>query len=469
LATQRVTTTAGGQSLTGKGDELMANDTASVLQGLQQYTLVAGKTTALRLFMDDTSLASADHVEANVLRPGGTQVRLSWPLAEFVAIPNSSAGPSIVVRVAGWALPWIGTYEVNARVLDAAGSLLAAYDVTDVVLLPTKDLRVMVSRVWSGTPSKPGETQAAIAAMNRLAALYPVRDGVSRLDDDYTAGLRYDLDDNPTGPPNQDGNLGPSWDRYMNRPHDVDSIDVAITYRFPNDSTLPPPFGAPDEPPPGAGASTKPAYKGLRWSLIVWKPPFAGAFCQETCHGFGLEPPQDPHVNLGAAQGVHSKDLTIKRQDAELGFDPQLNEAWPDPTFDLMYPTGPNPGYADGVICLNSWDWEYLRTQLAQLPSTGPTSDPVRLDALDHVSGARSLAGYYARGDEIQHVIVGTKDRAMTEVWWKPGQGVHQDVLSQFGSDIESVAGYYADDDGRQHAIAATRDGTLTELHWRSS
>jgi hypothetical protein len=433
----------------------MATGVASMLQGLQQYSLVAGKTTALRMFVTGASVATVDQVEGTILRPGGTQIMTSWSQNDYVIIPNSSAGASIVVRIPGSTLRWAGNYTVQARLLASNGAEIATYRLDNIELLPTKDLRVMVSRVWSGTPTKPGEVDAAHAAMRRLAALYPVRDGISALDGDYSAGLRYNLDDNPSGPPNQDGNLHALWDKYLNRPLNVDSIDVAITYRFPNV----------DEPPPGSGASTKPPYKSLKWSLIVWKPPFAGAFCQETCHNFGLEPPQDPNRDPGG-QGVHSKNVTITPEDAELGFDPQLNEGFPNPTYDLMYASGPSPGYPDGSISLSSWDWEYLRTQLAKLPSTGPTGDPVHLDTLAQL-GPGPIAGYYARDDQDQHVIVGTKDGTLHEVYWKPAQGVHQDVLTQFGSEIVGVGGYYADDDDTQHAIVATSDGTLTEVYWK--
>jgi hypothetical protein len=428
-----------------------------MLQGLQQYSLVAGKTTALRMFADDAALTTIDLAQATVLRPGGSRIRISWSQNDYVTIPNSGAGASIVVRIPGSTLRWTGNYTVVARLLNANGEEIASYLLKNVELLPTKDLRVMVSRVWSGTPTKPGEIDAAHAAMHRLAALYPLRDGVSTLDGDYSAGLRYNLDDNTPGPPNQD-NIAPLWDQYRNRPPNVDSIDVAITYRFPNEGE-------------GPGASTKPAYEDksnsyLHWSLIVWEPPFAMAFCQETGHGFGLEPVQDPHRDPGG-QGMHSKDVTIAHDDAEFGFDPQLNEGFPDPTYDLMYAQGPSPGYPDGWICLNSWDWEYLRTQLAKLPSTGPTGDPVRLDTLAQLEAAGAIAGYYARDDQDQHVIVGAKDGTLTEVYWKPAQGVHEDVLTQFGNEIVGVGGYYAEDDDTQHAIVATSDGTLTEVYWK--
>jgi len=40
-----------------------------------------------------------------------------------------------------------------------------------------------------------------------------------------------------------------------------------------------------------------------------------------------------------------------------------------------------------------------------------------------------------------------TSDGNLTEVYWKPAQGVPQDLLTHFDSGIRGVAGYYAVDD----------------------
>lgn len=73
------------------------------LQGLQGNTLVAGKTTALRLFADAGSIANAANAEATVLRPDGSRRTLSWATGSFTLIPNSSAGPTIAVTIPGTA------------------------------------------------------------------------------------------------------------------------------------------------------------------------------------------------------------------------------------------------------------------------------------------------------------------------------------------------------------------------------
>ena len=107
------------------------------------------------------------------------------------------------------------------------------------------------------------------------------------------------------GLPNQDGHLCQLFATYLNRPPTVDSIDVRITYRFPNPGER-----------SGGNANHHCPGQSLPFSVIVWGVPLANVFCQETAHAFGLEPPQNPH--LDPQHGPHSKDVTIDAQDAEL-------------------------------------------------------------------------------------------------------------------------------------------------------
>src|SRR5713101_2465592 len=332
-----------------------------LVQGLRNNTLVAGKTTAMRLVTAPWPASGAAAVQATVVRPDGSITNLVWSSSQLVVVAAGTAAEGIAVLIPGDRLPDVGTYYVRANILTAIGSVAATYVMDTVQLFPTKDLRMMVSRVWSGTgpAAKPGEVEAAIDAMKRLAAVYPIRDAIGTLDGDYGAGLRYNFDNNPQGPPKQDGNLGPSWDPYQNPPAGKDSLDRAIAYRFPDAAE-------------GSGASTQPSYKGwLPWSLIVWQGPVPQVFSHETGHNSGLEPPASPHFDP-TGQASHSKDLTIDATDAANGFDIQFGQPFPVPTYDIMFPTGPAPGYAPNQVCLNSWDWEFVRTQLLKSSSTGP-------------------------------------------------------------------------------------------------
>jgi hypothetical protein len=416
---------------------------ATVLQGLGQHTLVAGKTTVLRLYGAADILAAANRIDATVLRPDGSRVSTSWPSNGYVAIPQGSLGPSVVVRLPGSFLPWVGAYYITARILDAADAVLSDYGPGRVDLLPTKDLRVMVARIWSGTTTKAGEIAAAQAAMTRLSGLFPLRDGISTLDGDRSAGLRYSIDDNPIGPPNQDGNLGPLFDKWLDRPADVDSIDAAITYRFPN-------------PGEGSGGNAGHRWKSLQFSVIVWGAPLANVFCQETSHIFGLEPPEDPRLDPN--HGPHSKDVLIDAKDAELGFDPQYNEAWPDPTHDLMYFEGPDPGYTDNSITLNSWDWEYLRKRIAQLPSTGPTGPFIWWQSLEgHDLRPFPAVGKNADGRQEAFVLGG--DQAIYHRWETSPGGDWSAWASLGGHDLRLPLRVASTADGRiqLHALGDDR------------
>lgn len=77
------------------------------LQGLHGNMLVAGKTTALRMYVDSSTLQAADRVTAVVVRPDGTRLNSTWTKADVVMLPEGSRGPSLVVRLRGAELPWV--------------------------------------------------------------------------------------------------------------------------------------------------------------------------------------------------------------------------------------------------------------------------------------------------------------------------------------------------------------------------
>ena len=117
-------------------------------------------------------------------------------------------------------------------------------------------------------------------------------------------------------------------------------------------------------------------------------------------------------------------------------------------------------GTVNGVMVQSYWS---QRDNACIFPNYGQDI----LAAFNNIVG---LAGYYDPGadDQNQHVIVATKDGKVTELWWKPGQGVHQDILTQFGANtIVSIAGYYAASDQNQHVIIASHDGNIHDLYWK--
>ena len=101
----------------------------------------------------------------------------------------------------------------------------------------------------------------------------------------------------------------------------------------------------------------------------------------------------------------------------------------------------------------------------------------VKQDTLTSFTSGSSagISAYYVPGEGTQHVIVGNIDLPInpttgivTEVYWKSGQGVKQDVLARFNGRIGVVGAYYVPEEGTQHAIISTPDGNLTELYWKS-
>ena len=81
------------------------------------------------------------------------------------------------------------------------------------------------------------------------------------------------------------------------------------------------------------------------------------------------------------------------------------------------------------------------------------------------------IAGYSVANEGSQHVIVGTSASngdTLTELYWKPGQGVKQDVLTTFDVAMAPGGGYYVAEEDTQHVIVWTRVGDIVEVYWKS-
>lgn len=98
----------------------------------------------------------------------------------------------------------------------------------------------------------------------------------------------------------------------------------------------------------------------------------------------------------------------------------------------------------------------------------------VSTDVLTHFdanSSINGIAGYYVSDEGSQHVIVGTSDSnndTLTEVYWLPSQGVHQDILTHFNVAMAPIGAYYVAGEGTQHAIVTLRTGEIIEVYWKS-
>lgn len=428
-------------------------NTGYLVQGLKNNTLVAGKTTAFRINMAAPwPAASITGIQATIARPDGSVVNLSWPSAQFVVVGAGTPTEAIVVLVPGNSVPDVGSYYFNAALIKADGAVAGNCILDAIQFLPTKDLRMMVSRIWSNTgpAPKPGEVEAATDAMQRLAALYPVRDGISTLDGDMTCGLRYNFDNNPVGPPNQDGNLGPSWDPFKDPPAGQDTLDSALVYRFPDAGE-------------GSGAITHTPYNGwLPYSGIVWQAPLGQPFCHETGHNHGCESPQSPHFDP-TGQASHSKDLNIDPNDSGQGFDIEFNAPFPEPVYDIMFPTGPSPGRPLNTISMNSWDWEFLRTQILKSNSTGPKGPALNFQSLGGHDLRPGPSAIRNKDGRLEVFVLGG-DKALYHIWETLPGGNWNAWASLAGHDLKGPVVTAANADGSLQAFVAGGDGNIYSI-----
>jgi len=336
------------------------------LQGLRLNTLVAGKSTAFRFYMDKATFNAVTRIQMTIIRPDGSQITKSWNRSDIVEIPNSTRGASMVVRVVGKDLPWIGNYQLKASAFNQLGTIISNYLIDQFALLPTKDLIVGIDRVNANdvNPGTNAEIQAARDAMQRLASIFPVRDGISSPDNDITAGVRFVINNKPQpygcngNPKVSDCQLCPFFASWFNRPAPLDNMNLGIGFRFQ------------DLNEDVGGIAPNSCPNGQLWASIVMTGDVAPGWGQEIGHVFGLEPTNDPHFDITVQPG-HSKDKTIDVADAEEGFDIQTNRSFPNPTFDVMHQAV--CGCQNSSTSYNSWDWEYLRKQFVKLSSTGPT------------------------------------------------------------------------------------------------
>jgi hypothetical protein len=79
----------------------------------------------------------------------------------LISVPTGTLGPSIVVRVAGANLPWLGTYQVTTKLLDSSGASIDSLTVDPLNLLPTKDLIVGMD-IANGISASDGPWQVHI-------------------------------------------------------------------------------------------------------------------------------------------------------------------------------------------------------------------------------------------------------------------------------------------------------------------
>src|SRR6266702_1337592 len=368
-------------------------------QGLSETSLVAGKTTAFRVVTDPSTSAATNQIETMIVRPDGSRLSTAWSNSQFLSLQNASGKPSLLIRVPGIDLPWVGSYSLEARLADAQAHVLATYSL-EFQLLPTKDLHLIVTYLFKGTGSDAFAPTATWDAdvqrsMNRLGSMFPVRDGVQNsLNGAVPGGLRYLI-----GTP-CDGYIAGYYDCVYKQTRSInaaagDHINVSVEFR--------PGIFTPvcREVPcgPGGNSGRPPApYSDLPRASCV-SGNFRGiemtAACigQEVGHNFGLEPSSSPHFQDPQDPG-HSKDPFIPDPDA---FDFINNRVYVR-VGDTMNNLAGGAFQGVDAIMFNAFDWEYLRQQIAKLPNSGPTvADRFMTDVAPAVSAAGNNVYFFAR------------------------------------------------------------------------
>jgi hypothetical protein len=373
------------------------------LQGLNGNTLVAGKTTAFRMYSDAGTLARVESVTSAITRPDGSQFNETWTKTDIVFLATGGLGPSLVVRVMGTNIPWVGTYQLTFHILDRSGATITSYSLDSMELLPTKDLIVgmdIANSLPQSTPPKPSSINpapqsvidGATDALKRIAAIMPVRDGISTPDGDKTAGFRYIINNKPQSygcngdPKTSDCQSCPFFaSQADNKPANTDIMNLGMEYRAQN----------PGEGMGGIAPRFCTGQKQVGQAHVVMNAPSAPGLAQESGHVFGAEPTNDPHFDP-TVQAHHSKDNTIASADSDQGFDTETNAAFPSPTYDAMHQVV--CGCPNDSVAYNTWDWEYLRTQFVKLSSTGPgLPNQFHSDAAPSVAGASHGVYFFGR------------------------------------------------------------------------
>jgi hypothetical protein len=129
--------------------------------------------------------------------------------------------------------------------------------------------------------------------------------------------------------------------------------------------------------------------------------------------------------------------------------------------------------YTDGGTVFNVAVTDWARVLAAGDANVNRITRNVlsNLSPITQVNGCVSLAAYSVP-DQFEHVVVATNDNDLWELYWNPqdAQGPKPilGLLAGFApARIVGVAGYYAAGDEFQHVVVATDDGNLTEVFWK--
>ncbi len=363
-----------------------------VTQGLNGYTLVAGKQCLFRIRLDQTLLDEIENIFIRVKRTDGAQrtYYIVLPKGQLIIDSASPDDPNIGIIIRGVAFPRSGIYDFSF-IVRASDHDLLRLSTGQVCFFPTKDLllNVVFGRHEGFFEPTIGWYVDLYTSMRRLGSMFPVRDGVGEISPDSRQnGIRYMIGNPCDGwKPNYYSCVYDQTRQFNNSSVESfpDQIHVTVEFRWgfytPGDS-------AGYDPNPGGNAGRPPLpYSDLRRASAVGGvfPPnsrryiTAPLIAQEIGHNFGLESPNSPHYDGES----HSEDPEI--DDPYKAFDFVRERAY--------YP--PQPGLFLGDIMswawnqgnnstlFNTYDWEQLRSEFMNLPSTGSDINPNYLTEIE--------------------------------------------------------------------------------------
>ncbi len=375
-----------------------------VTQGLGGYTLVASKKILFRLYMD-LSAASCITVLATVTyKVFGFSIRKSFVIpSNSLLIDNAGLlGSSVGILFTGDVFPFASSFIRYTVEFDVYGnpSSVPHFAITELVFKAPGRLRLLIHNLvgtapW-GTKIEPNITWLfdMFRALERLAAMLPVRDGIKLGLTHTDAGLCFTYGENIDAWPAvcPSGNAPPCTSAEMhkvvlaetkaiNASGTAERVDVTVSWR-PRDLAFPAPGGegvggkaVSYDSPPGTGLA------GVNGGDINGKNFTGSILAQEVGHLFGLEPKESPHFE-DPLDGLHSKDPA---HSDPFAFDFYLLKPYQPPPNgflgDVMNNFGGGVWQGRDMVLYNAFDWEYLRQKLVKLPGVARSSAKARRSA----------------------------------------------------------------------------------------
>lgn len=341
-----------------------------VTQGLTSYTLVAQKQILFRLFVDLPTRVKT--VVARIeFRPflGSDEVEtIVIPSDNLIVEPAYPHGPSIGIVFQGDAFPSPGNYEVTFYLWGNFPDLREIVK-TQLVFSPAGRLRILIHNTvgttgW-GTKMEPdfGWLLEILDALQRLSAMFPIRDGLHFGLSDTEAGLCYafgeDIDLFVIPEKAQKFEAIAREARQINSSGSSDHVDASVAFR-PRDRFRP---NADGEKAGGSACSL------LAAASVVggfWRgaEQTASVLAQEVGHLFGLVPGNSPHDDGGS----HSRDRAVIDPYA---FNFVLLKPYEVPSNSFIGDVM-GIGWQQGrdMTLFSAFDWEHLRQHLPKFPGS---------------------------------------------------------------------------------------------------